>query len=81
MADRLAGGALEAILRGLRADGESYDTIAKRLYADHGVDVTGQTVQNWWTAIVKADHNICPECPGAVIGPCEHRPNEPAVAS
>lgn len=59
MADRIAGGALEAIVGGLRASGESFDTIAKKLYADYGIDVTSQTVANWWAVI---QHNACPDC-------------------
>lgn len=51
MADRLADGDLVAILQKMKAAGDSNGTIAKRLYADHGIDVTAQTVSNWWTAI------------------------------
>lgn len=55
MADRLAEGELVAILRKMKAEGDSFGTIAKRLYADHGIDVTAQTVANWWAAIEDAD--------------------------
>lgn len=51
MADRMAGGALGAILGGLKASGASFDTIAKRLYAEHGIDVSSQTVANWLAAM------------------------------
>lgn len=54
MADRITGGDLRAILTGLRASGESFDTISKRLFAEHGVDVTSQTVANWVAAIERA---------------------------
>lgn len=79
MADRMAGGRLEAILGGLRASGESFDTIAKRLYAEHGIDVSSQTVANWWAVL---EHNACERCTDVPTwhngDPC---PNEPAVAS
>lgn len=55
MADRLTDGALATILRQMRAEGESFGTIAKRLYAEHGVDVTAQTVVNWIGALNKQD--------------------------
>jgi len=53
MADRLAGGDLDSTLRQMKANGDSFNTIAKRLYADYGVDVTGQTVANWLKALAK----------------------------
>lgn len=55
MADRMAGGSLSAILTGLKASGASFDTIAKRLYADHGIDVSSQTVANWLSVLVPAE--------------------------
>lgn len=54
MADRLADGELVAILRKMKAEGDSTHTIAKRLYAEHGIDVTAQTVGNWWATIEAA---------------------------
>lgn len=51
MADRMVGGDLAAILRGLKASGASFDTIAKRLFADHGIDVSSQTIANWWVVL------------------------------
>lgn len=47
MADKVAGGQLAVRLVALRADGLSHDRIAQRLYAEHGVEVTRQTVSNW----------------------------------
>ena len=47
MADRLTGGRLDAIIAEGRAAGRSYEDIARRLYADHGVEVTRQTLANW----------------------------------
>ena len=47
MADRLTGGQLARILRACRAAGDSFQDISRRLYADHGAEVTDQTVNNW----------------------------------
>lgn len=47
MADRLADGKLGDILTAGRMDGLSYDDIARRLFADHGIEVTRQTIANW----------------------------------
>ncbi len=47
MADRLAGGELAEIIRKGRSKGLSWDSIAARLYADHYIEVTGNTVQAW----------------------------------
>ena len=51
MADRLAGGRLAGILAERRADGQSFDQIARELYAEHGIEVTRQTVANWIDAL------------------------------
>lgn len=47
MADRLTGGVLAERLVSLNAEGASLDHICRVLYADHGVEVTSQTVANW----------------------------------
>jgi len=47
MADRLAGGDLANIIAASRSKGFSWDSIAARLYADHHIEVTGNTVQSW----------------------------------
>lgn len=47
MADRLAGGSLPAKIRALRDDGLSWEAVAGRLYADHGIEVTAQTLRTW----------------------------------
>lgn len=47
MADRLTGGNLVKILRKGRTAKESYNAIARRLFADYGVTVATQTVANW----------------------------------
>jgi hypothetical protein len=51
MADRLAGGGLAAIIAEARTEGQSFDHIARRLYADFGIEVTRQTVANWTDAL------------------------------
>ena len=55
MAERLADGDLLTILRQMKADGDTFVTMSKRLYADHGIDVSAQTVANWWAQITKSD--------------------------
>lgn len=48
MADRLASGELEPILRVLRDDeGRSWDFICRRLYVDYGIEVTSKTLVSW----------------------------------
>lgn len=47
MADRLADGKLAEIITTYRLEGLSFDDIARRLFADHGIEVTRQTIANW----------------------------------
>lgn len=47
MADRLTGGRLADIIAGLRAEDRSYEEITRRLFAEHGIEVTRQTVARW----------------------------------
>lgn len=47
MADRLTGGRLADIIAALRAEDRSYEEITRRLFAEHGVEVTRQTVARW----------------------------------
>lgn len=47
MADQLLDGNLEQILKAYQDDSLSFDAIAARLYADHGIEVTGSTVRTW----------------------------------
>lgn len=51
MADRLAAGELAAILRQERGEGKGYEAICRKLFADHGIEVTGQTIANWCDAL------------------------------
>lgn len=49
LADLLLEGGLAEFLTGRRAGGDSWDTIAKKLWLETGqqVDVSGPTVQGW----------------------------------
>lgn len=55
MADRLTGGTLADTIRGYRTAGLSPDQIAARLYADHGVEVTGRTLRRWLPELIDVD--------------------------
>ena len=55
MADRMADGRLVAIITDLRSAGLSCERIARRLYAEHGIEVTGQTLRRWLRQIDQAD--------------------------
>lgn len=48
---RAVGGDLDGTLLQLRADGLTYEQIAGRLYHEHSIEVTGQTIRNWVVAI------------------------------
>lgn len=47
MADRMSDGRLERLLREHRQAGMSWEAIASRLFADHGIEVTPQTLRMW----------------------------------
>lgn len=51
MADRLAGGKLAEEIATHKAAGHSFNHIARLLYADHGIEVTRQTLADWWNAL------------------------------
>jgi intein-encoded DNA endonuclease-like protein len=48
LADRLLEGRLAELLTTARQAGESYETIARQLNADHGLDISGTTVRRWF---------------------------------
>lgn len=50
----MLGGTLGAYITERRASGDSWDSIARQLYADSGqvIEVTGVTVANWERYIV-----------------------------
>jgi len=54
MADRLLGGQLGARLTELRAEGLSWEDIAKRLHVD-GVEVSGETLRAWGATLAGVD--------------------------
>lgn len=58
MADRMANGTLEAQLRSMRGAGMSWETIARRLYEAHGVEVAGQTLRTWGAALGLRDEAV-----------------------
>jgi hypothetical protein len=47
MADRLLGGRLDEVLRTHREQGLGAEDIARRLYAEAGIEVSGETVRRW----------------------------------
>lgn len=51
LVDRLLDGRLAEILTSWRAEGLSYETMARRLEADHDVTVSIATVYRWCDAI------------------------------
>ena len=54
MADRLTDGHLAEILNDHRARNLGYEDIARRLFADHGIEVTRQTVATWCERVKEA---------------------------
>ena len=54
-ADHLLDGSLAQRIRGWRADGESWDRIARNVWqlTDGRVDVTGPTIRTWAALIVE----------------------------
>lgn len=47
MADRLVGGRLDGILNGYVNEGLSNNAVARRLFADHQIEVSPTTVAVW----------------------------------
>jgi len=47
MADNMVGGRLAAIIVGYHNDGHPAEHISRLLWAEHGVDVSGQTLRRW----------------------------------
>lgn len=43
----MAGGHLAEVIATGRAEGRSYEEITRRLFADHGIEVSRQTVARW----------------------------------
>lgn len=51
MADRLTGGRLASLIAAYRAEGLSWDDVARKLYDDGGVEANGETIRKWATAL------------------------------
>jgi phytoene/squalene synthetase len=47
MADRVLNGRLRQVLAELYLVTRSWEEVSRRLYADHGIRVTGQTLRRW----------------------------------
>lgn len=47
MVDRVLDGQLESTLQTLYAETGSWEEVARRIYAEHTVIVTGQTLRRW----------------------------------
>lgn len=58
MADRLADGKLADQITVLRGDGNTWEQIAKVLFAEHGIEVTGQTLRLWGAELGIADKAV-----------------------
>lgn len=55
MADRLAGGELASTISRFRAEGFGLENISRRLFADHGIEVTRQTLASWCEQLDRAE--------------------------
>ena len=51
LVDKALGGNLAKWLTDWRADGKSYETIARLLHSEHGIDVSTATVYRWCEAL------------------------------
>lgn len=58
MANRLTDGRLASILRERRERNQSFETISRELYAEFGVEVTGQTVANWYARLAEPSEGV-----------------------
>ena len=47
MADRLADGQLQALMDQYYAESHSWEDVSRRLFADHGIQLSGQTLRRW----------------------------------
>ncbi len=47
MADNMVGGRLAEIIVAYHAEGHSHEHISRLLWAEHGIDVSGQTLRRW----------------------------------
>jgi hypothetical protein len=47
LVDRILDGRLAEYIATARENGDSFERIARNLHADHGIDVTGETIRKW----------------------------------
>jgi len=47
MADKLAQGQLEALMGSLYSTTGSWEEVSRRLYAEHAITISGQTLRRW----------------------------------
>jgi len=47
MADRVVEGQLETILRDAYGQDRNWEQVSRRLYAEHGLSISGQTLRRW----------------------------------
>lgn len=52
MADTLVNGRLAEIIVEYHAEGHSHEHISRLLWAEHGIDVSGQTLRRWVPVLV-----------------------------
>ncbi len=52
MADRMVDGQLALIIVGYHNEGHSHEHISRLLWAEHGIDVSGQTLRRWVPILV-----------------------------
>lgn len=71
MADRMADGTLAERLKGLRAAGESWEAIARQLYDECGIEVSGQTLRTWGLALGLREDEVPPDEAGEVVAKAE----------
>jgi hypothetical protein len=45
--DLALGGKLAETLKGMRDEGQTFDTMARTFTAVHGINVTGETLRTW----------------------------------
>lgn len=54
LVDRILNGGLADFIGTARNAGHSYERIAKMLYEEHAIDVTGETVRKWHAELTEA---------------------------
>lgn len=55
MADRVLNGTLADTLANFYKESRSWEEVARRLYAQHGLTVSGQTLRRWGRELVITD--------------------------